>query len=88
MDFRWIEWNIEKVEGHGVAPEEAESAVRASNAPYPRRGHDERWFVWGQSEQGRFLQVVFLEDEDGTYFVIHARPLDNAEKRRFRRQQR
>jgi len=28
MEFRWIGWNIEKCEKHGVEPEEAEYVVR------------------------------------------------------------
>ena len=31
----------------------------------------------------RLLQVVFVLDDDGTVFVIHARPLTDLEKRRI-----
>jgi uncharacterized DUF497 family protein len=31
------------------------------------------------------LQVVFVLDDDATVFVIHARPLTDRERRRFRR---
>jgi uncharacterized DUF497 family protein len=41
--------------------------------------------VWGRGRSGRFLQVVFILDDDDTVFVIHARPLTDREKRRFRR---
>ena len=34
---------------------------------------------------GRLLQVVFLLDKDRIVFVIHARPLTDAEKKRLRR---
>jgi hypothetical protein len=41
--------------------------------------------VRGHGRGGRFLQVVYLVDDDDTLFVIHARPLTDSEKRRFRR---
>jgi hypothetical protein len=42
--------------------------------------------VRGRRRGGRPIQVVFVLDDDGTAFVIHARPLTEAEKRRFRRE--
>jgi hypothetical protein len=32
------------------------------------------------------LQVIFVLEGDGTIFVLHARPLTEREKRRYRRQ--
>lgn len=85
MEFRWIEWNLDKVAKHGVAPWEAEYVVSRARSPYPRRAEDGRWLVWGAAEGRDLLQVVFLIDPDGTVFVIHARPLTDNEKRRYRR---
>lgn len=85
MDFRWNDWNREHVEKHGVGPEEAEFIVRAARAPYPEERGDDKWRVWGQSADGRYLQVVFVVDIDDTVYVIHARPLNDREKRRFRK---
>ena len=87
MDFRWNEWNVEHIARHGVVPEEAESIVRAARSPFPRKVEEDKWLVWGRGQGGRFLQVIFVLDEDRTAYVIHARPLDNREKRRFRRRQ-
>jgi uncharacterized DUF497 family protein len=87
MEFRWIEWNIDKVIGHGVTPEEAERVVERAASPYPQQREDDKFLVWGPTAAGRLLQVVFLLDEDDTVFIIHARPLTEKEKRR-RRQQR
>jgi uncharacterized protein len=87
MDFRWNEWNIEHIARHGVDPIEAEAIVRGAARPYPLHDKDEdKWLVRGRGRGGRPLQVVFVLDDDGTVFVIHARPLDKRkEKRRFRR---
>jgi uncharacterized DUF497 family protein len=41
--------------------------------------------VWGPTAEGRFLQVVFVMDEEDSVFIIHARPLTDKEKKRYRR---
>ena len=87
MEFRWIEWNVEKVRKHGVEPEEAEQAVCNARRPFPQENYDDRWLVLAQSDGGRYLQVVYLIDADRTIFVIHARPLTEQEKRRLRKRQ-
>ena len=76
---------IEHIAKHGVLPEEAESVVRQARRPFPRKIEDDKWFIWGRGEGDRFLQVIHLLDDDGTVYVIHARPLDEKEKRRLRR---
>jgi uncharacterized DUF497 family protein len=85
MEFRWIDWNIDKVHSHGVEPEEAEEAVGNARPPYPRKDLDGRWLVQAQSDGGRFLQVVYLVDPEGTLFIIHSRPLTEREKKKLRR---
>ena len=88
MEFRWIEWNIDKVVDHGVSPAEAESVVVGAADPYPRHREDDKFLVWGATPAGRLLQVVFLLDEDDCVFIIHARPLTEREKHSRRRQRR
>jgi hypothetical protein len=87
MEFRWIEWNVGKCLKHGVEPEEAEEAVRNARRPYPRKLNDEKTIVCGQTDAGRYLQVIYLNDEDDALFVIHAMPLTRRRKRNFRRSQ-
>jgi uncharacterized DUF497 family protein len=85
MDFRWNAWNLDHIGRHGVAASEAERAVDLAKAPYPLRRQDDKWLVWGRGKGGRILQVVFILDDDGKVYVIHARPLTEGEKRRYRR---
>jgi uncharacterized DUF497 family protein len=87
-DFRWIEWNRDKVAQHDVEPEEAEFVIDHARRPYPMRVDDEKRLVWGQTRAGRFLQVVYLIDVEDAIFVIHARPLTDREKQRLRRRRR
>lgn len=88
MVFRWNDWNASHIARHGVRLEEAESVVRRARKPYPLRRGEDKWLVWGKSEFGRILQVVFVLDDDDTVFIIHARPLTENEKRRYRRHRR
>jgi uncharacterized DUF497 family protein len=73
---------------HGVTPAEAESVVGDAESPYPKKIGDEKWLVIGRGTGGRFVQVIYLLDPDGTVFIIHARPMTDAEKRRYRRRKR
>ena len=41
----------------------------------------------GKTDAGRYLQVIYLIDEDDALFVIHAMPLTGRRKRNFRRSQ-
>jgi uncharacterized DUF497 family protein len=88
MDFRWNEWNVEHLDSHRVTPEASESVIRNARSPYPTRIENDKWLVWGPGPGGHLLQVIFVLDADKTIFVIHARPLTDQEKRRYRRRKR
>jgi hypothetical protein len=83
FSFRWIRWNVEKCESHGVSPAEAEYVIDRARRPFPMGVDDEKVLVWGRTE--RKTAVVYLVGDDGVLFVIHARPLTTKEKSRFRR---
>ncbi len=86
--FDWNEWNRDKLAKHGVTPDEVEYVITHARRPFPRLAGDKKRLVWGQTEHGRFIQVAYLVREDDSVFVIHARPLNDREKRRYRRSQR
>ncbi len=88
MLYRWNEWNIQHLQRHGVTPEEAEEVIRQARHPYPQRRGDDKWLVWGATIAGDLLQIVYVLDEGDSVFVIHARPLTDRERRRFRRRRR
>lgn len=85
MNFKWNDWNLEHVGKHGVSPAEAEAVVGETLPPYPLRRADDKWLVCGPGRGGRLIQVIFVVDEDDDLYIIHARPLTEAEKRRYRR---
>jgi len=87
-DFRWIGWNIEKCRKHGVDPAAAEYLSNHARRPFPKRIEVGKWIVWGQSDDGQYLQVVYVLDPDDTVFVIHAMPMTENQKRQLRRRRR
>ena len=87
LRFRWNDWNLDHATRHGVEPWEAEYVVRNASAPYPQEREDDKWLVIGRGSGGRFLQVVYVVDSNDVNYIIHARPLADKEKRRYRRRQ-
>jgi uncharacterized DUF497 family protein len=85
MGFRWTDWNRNHVADHGVEREEAEEIVRQASPPFPRKIGNSKWLVIGRGRGGRLLQVIYILDPDETVFIIHARPITDREKRRYRR---
>jgi len=88
MPFRWNEWNTQHIAAHGVDPGEAEIVVTQAKQPYPQGRADGKYLVCGQGRGGRYMQVIYILDEDGTIYIIHARPMTDREKRRYRRKRR
>jgi len=85
--FRWNDWNRDHIAVHGVSPQEAEFVINRASPPYPEFIGDGKWRVRGPTAAGRFLQVIFVVEDD-YYYVIHARGLSDREKRQLRRRRR
>ena len=60
MLIAWDEWNIDHIARHGVTREEAEHVVRHAGAPWPQQKGDDKLVVWGPTEVGRLLQLLFV----------------------------
>ena len=87
MEFVWTHENIEHIAKHGILPHEAEYVVETARAPFPQLAGEEKRLVVGQLMDGRYMQVVYVPSRSlpGAVYVIHARPLTDTEKHRFRR---
>ena len=83
--FRWNEWNVDHIAAHGVGPDEAEHVVNGARRPWPEKIGDEKWRVWGQTPNGRYLQVIYVFSPEDVVFVIHAMPLTETQKGQYRR---
>ncbi|THF68413.1 BrnT family toxin [Deinococcus sp. Arct2-2] len=87
MEFDWDEANEEHIGQHDVDAAEAEEALSDPDAT-PAHAHrgpsgDPRGAVVGQTEDGRYLFVVFIV-RAGSIRVITARDATQTEKRRYR----
>ena len=83
-EFRWIDWNREHATKHGCTIREIESVVRNTGRGFPRKIDRERWLVIGRGTGDRLIRVIYLLDDDGAAFVIHAKPLTTRRRRRRR----
>jgi len=84
-EFRWNQWNVGHIGEHGISPEEAEFVVSRARRPFPRELGNGKVLVYGQTPEGRYIQVIYIFSPEDVIFVIHARPLNGAEKRNLRR---
>jgi uncharacterized DUF497 family protein len=60
MVFSWDEVNRDHIARHGVNPEEAEHVVTNAENPFPQTIEDGKFVVWGATDCGRQLQVIFV----------------------------
>jgi uncharacterized DUF497 family protein len=70
-----MEWTRKKRKGSSGKP----------GPPFPQQIGDDKLLVMGRGRGDRLLQVVYIFDPDNTVFIIHARPLNEHEKHRYRR---
>ena len=85
-DFEWDEQNITHVARHNLEPEEIEEAFCGV---YKLLEAEDRFLLFGQTDAGRYVLVVFaIKDtaEGEVIRVITARDLTRSERRWYARQ--
>jgi uncharacterized protein len=85
LEFRWNAWNVDHIAKHGVKPGQVEYVVRRARPPFPHQVGDEKFIMVGPDEFGLLLRVIYIADPDETAFVIHAMPLTDRDKKKYRR---
>ncbi len=60
MLFTWNPRNIAHIAEHGVTKVEADFVVRRAEPPYPEQRGSGKFRVWGATQQGRLLQVIYV----------------------------
>ncbi len=65
MIFAWDETNREHIAMHGVTPAEARFVVENARPPFPQEVGDGKRRVWGATEGGRMLQVIYVLKDQG-----------------------
>ena len=81
--FWWDDENIEHIANHGVEPFEAEAVI--ASASLLRKAGRGKYVAYGQTDDGRYLLVVFAPKEQERLRVVTARDMTPGEKRNFRR---
>lgn len=80
--FEWDESNLEHIARHMVSPDEAEAVL--DNAPRVLRTADGKYLAYGQTDDGRFLLVVYVVRPGPLVRVITARDMTDGEKKQHR----
>ena len=78
--FEWDDENVEHIAQHHVEPDEAEAVF--DNKPLILRTQGGKYAAYGQSDEGRYLLVVFVR-KSGLARVVTARDLNDYEKKRL-----
>lgn len=81
--FQWDDLSIEHTARHNADTDEAEAVLE--NNPLILRSADDKYLAYGQSDEGRFLLVVFVRKPGPLIRVITARELTDGEKKQYRR---
>lgn len=82
LTFEWDDENLEHIARHNVEIDEAESVF--DNKPLVLRTQGNKYIAIGQTDEGRYLAVVFVS-KPGRTRVITARDLSDREKKRLKR---
>ena len=85
-DFDWDPRNVGHIARHEVQPHEVEDLF--CNEPLVRRGGEDKYIAYGQTNAGRYVVVVFAYRGGGLARVITARNMDDKERRLYLRDRR
>ena len=80
-EYIWDEKNIEHIVQHGVHPEEVEEACW--NRPFILRGRSGSYLILSQTNDGRYLFIVYRYKGQGAIRAITARDMTTAERKLF-----
>lgn len=84
--FQWDSANTGHIAKHNVSPEEAEEVL--CNRHLVRKSRAGTYHALGQTDEGRYLAVIFAIKPEGIARVVTARDMDDKERRTYRRERR
>jgi hypothetical protein len=67
VEVLWGHRNLEKIQAHGLEPEEVETAFNADDWATAPSELPYRFIGEGTSHSGRLVRVIYAETEDGLY---------------------
>ena len=83
-ELDWDDYRIEHIAQHGVEPDEVWDACEDLFHLARRQGHN-RYLLYGQTGDGRYVFAVLEHVEGSVYKPITARDMTDREQKRFRR---
>lgn len=83
----WSEDRKEHIARHGVTPEEVEEVCFGLSLiqRVKSRKKNPVYYIFGQTDSGRYLFCVVIQFPEGTGYPVTARPMTDKEKRRYTR---
>lgn len=84
LEVAWSDESEAHIARHNVAPREVEEVLDSRPLLY-QQGRDETRYVFGQTYAGRLLFIVLAAAADGRAWVVTARDMTPAERKKFRR---
>jgi hypothetical protein len=82
--LEWDDYRIEHIAKHDVEPYEVWEVCKDTSHLARREGKN-RYRVYGQTAEGRYLFVVLEHIQGGIYKPITARDMTDGEKRNYKR---
>ena len=81
----WNQKNIEHIAAHHVSPDEVEEVCRSNPLIFtaPSKGANPAYYALGQTFAGRYVFTLVIAFGKGVGYVVTARDMTNAEKRRY-----
>jgi uncharacterized protein len=82
-EIRWTDKSEDHIAAHNVTPDEVEQVLYTR----PRlvlKGPEGTEYMFGTTDEGRYLLVVLTESIDGRAYVVTARDMTRAERQAFR----
>lgn len=83
LRFEWDEQNEEHISRHGVEMDEAEAVL--DGRPLILKAEGGKHLAYGQTDEGRYLLVVFARKPGMGIRVVTARDMTDNEKQRCRK---
>lgn len=89
IKLQWAQRIIDKIHRkHGVTPEEVEEVIYEGKPLFkrgPGSGRNKRYYVLGQTQAGRHLQIVLGKVRGITFKVITARKMKDDERKLYKK---
>ncbi|MBI1928076.1 BrnT family toxin [Candidatus Poribacteria bacterium] len=86
--FDWDDENEDHIARHRITPEEVEQCFFNSHIQTPKPNFPSRYYLYGQTDGGRYLFIVFDMIGNGIARPVTAKPMRQKERRFYQRHKR